>query len=220
VKTIAIHQPNFLPWRGYFQKIQQADIFVFLDDVQISLGSRKCVTNRVSMVRESTQKWLTMPIIRAEKISDVRLTNKQEPFEKIRNWYRKAPYFKMVIPVLKQIFAYEINYLADFNINAITILCQHLGINTPMLRSSTLGINSQKQDRILDIVSALGGDRYLSGTGAAIYQDEKAFKERDIALEYISHNLSPYPQPNCVTFIPGLSIIDLLMNCGLPPEHL
>lgn len=220
MKTVAIHQPNFLPWRGYFQKIQQADVFVFLDDVQFPLGNRGCVINRVSAVCNNEQKWLTMPIVRAERILDVRLKDTQEPLGKVRNWYRKAPYFKEVMPILEQVFSCETDSLADFNIKAITLFCQHLGIHTPLVRSSALGIYTQKQDRILDIVSALGGDRYLSGKGAAKYQSEEAFRERGITLEYIAHNITPYPQFNCATFTPGLSIIDLFMNCGLPPEHL
>ncbi|MDR2416830.1 MAG: WbqC family protein [Holosporales bacterium] len=222
MKTIAIHQPNFLPWRGYFQKIHQADVFVFLDDVQISLR-HNAITHRTRSLRNGTPQWLTMPVIRAEKILDVQIGDRARLCKlerKVREWYCKAPYFKTIFPILERVFAHETDSLAEFNINAITLLCHHLNIHTPLMRSSTLNISSTKQERILDIVTALGGDRYLSGKGAIDYQSEDAFKDRNITLEYISYNLAPYPQFNSNTFVPGLSVIDLLMNCGLPPPHL
>ena len=216
---IGIHQPNFFPWLGYFYKIYYSDMFVFLDNVKYSKNS---FINRVEILENSKKVWLTNAInyksknyINKTEIAD--LCWKEKHCSKIKNAYKNSNYFKEIYNVILNILdkVTEKN-IADININIIIQLSNILNIKTDFYRSSKLKIAKKftGDDRLIKIIHFLRGNQYLSGKGAANYQDEEKFKNNKIDLKYSSFQQKKYMQLSD-TFIEGLSILDPLFNAGI-----
>lgn len=221
-----IHQPNFLPWLGYFYKIHKSDHFVLIDNVQFIKGS---VCNRAKIKNnQGAEIWLTVPV-KGNKGSyvnynELELDYTQKWAVKMINQlnaaYVKAPYFDMFFNPLSDLLKQEHKSLADLNITLIKYICGQLGIKTPMSVASELAIDfGRKNDLNLNICKYFKANIYLSGTGAKKYNDEALFKNEGIAVEYSDFVHPVYPQ-QFGTFIPGLSIVDLLFNCGQQSLHI
>lgn len=215
--TIAIHQPNFIPWCGYFYKMSKADIFVLLDDV---LHSKKSYTNRINIKTPNGIKRLTVPLLKKEiLIKDIPISNdgkwNRQQIKLIHDSYSKAPYFNDYYSGLEEIFLDQWNYLVDFNIENINFIKNNLGINTNIIRSSELDIdNTDKNNRNLMITKELGGDVYLSGDGGGRqYNVEEMFHTEGLEVQYTSFSHPIYNQL-WGDFEFGLSILDLLFNEG------
>lgn len=217
--TAAIHQPNFLPWIGFFYKWIKSDILVLLDDVQFI---RRGYTNRVKIKGQEGERWLTVPVIKKGKyyqnINEVEID--KDPARKkkipgtIRTFYGKAPYFNDYYPGLESILEKDFTYLAEFNIELLTWLARQLGITTKMARASQMpGIEGQSTQRLVSICKAVGAERYLSGFGGQKYQEEEIFRETNIELLVYDFAHPVYPQM-WGEFLPGLSVLDLLFNTG------
>jgi hypothetical protein len=215
----AIHQPNFIPWIGYFYKMLKSDCFVFLDDVQYI---RRGFTARVKIKTPQGENWLTAPVKKKgryhQSVSEVELETgdiwKKKILGTLQSSYGKAPHFKTYFPGLETILQNEHHRLAELNIELIKWLAQILKINTPMVKSSEMaGINGQSSERLVGICKAVGASRYLSGFGGQKYQEEEIFKENGIELAVYDFKHPEYPQL-WGDFIPGLSAVDLLFNCG------
>jgi len=214
---VAIHQPNFLPWIGYFYKMYKSDIFVFLDNVQFSKNSYQ---NRVKIKTSQGAQWLTLPVFHkfGQLTKDVRINNNEKWKEKhlktIELNYKKAPYFNQIYNLLVKVYTNnKWELMTDFNIELITAICNFLDIKTKTVRASSLKTSGSATELLIDIVKKVGGDIYLSGKGGMKYQDENRFKEENITLIYTNFKHPVYPQL-WGEFIEGLSIIDLLFNCG------
>jgi len=214
---VAIHQPNFLPWIGYFYKMYKSDIFVFLDNVQFSKNSYQ---NRVKIKTSQGAQWLTLPVFHkfGQLTKDVRINNNEKWKEKhlktIELNYKKAPYFNQIYDLLVKVYTNnKWELMTDFNIELITAICNFLDIKTKTIRASSLNTSGSATELLIDIVKKVGGDIYLSGKGGMKYQDENRFKEESITLIYTNFKHPVYPQL-WGEFIEGLSIIDLLFNCG------
>jgi hypothetical protein len=219
--TVAIHQPNYIPWLGYFFKIAYADKFVFLDTVGYSVGS---LVNRNSIKTPCGSAWLTIPVLKCGRsgqlISEVETDN-------IRNWarrhlatlqsnYGRAPYFKEVLALLKPHYhsvAGDTSSLANFNIGLICSIATYLRLNTRCINASELNVSGQKTDLLLDICRAIGASTYVAGTGAKSYQEDTKFEDAGITPVYSSFSQRNYPQL-FGEFIGNLSVVDVLMNCG------
>ncbi len=214
---VAIHQPNFLPWLGFFYKMLKADIFVFLDNVQFSKNSYQ---NRVKIKSSQGAIWLTVPNLHnfGQLTKDMRMNNKEPWREKhLKTFemnYKKAPYFNTFYPLISEIY-YKKDWelLSEFNIELIKIICNFLGIKTKTIKASDLDVSGSSTGLLVSIVKKLGGSVYLSGYGGMKYQDEEKFKENGIELIYTDFKHPVYPQL-WGDFIEGLSIIDLIFNCG------
>jgi hypothetical protein len=215
----AIHQPNFIPWIGYFYKMLKCRRFVFLDDVQYI---RRGFTGRVKIKTPQGEKWLSVPVKKKgryhQSVSEVELesgdTWKKKVLGTLQSSYGKAPYFKTYFPEFETILQKDRHCLAELNIQLIQWLAQALEINTPMVKSSELaGVSGQSTERLVSICKAVGASRYLSGFGGQNYQEEEIFKENGIELVVYDFKHPEYPQL-WGDFIPGLSAIDLLFNCG------
>lgn len=215
---ISVHQPQYLPWLGYFHKMYQSDAFVFLDNVQYK---KREYQNRNRIRTKSGGIWLTVPVLSEEvpypKISSVRIDNSQAWQKK--HWraislnYGRAPYFKKYSAYFEDVFKKEWKMLADINIHITEYIAQSLGINRPMYLESQLNIATKNTMRIIDICSALKADTYLSGIGGKEYLDEKQFDLNGIRLLYQDFVHPKYLQ--CYEpFIPYMSIIDFMFNCG------
>ncbi len=221
---VAIHQPNFLPWLGWFDKLARADVFVLLDNVALQ-RTGGAYTNRVEMLVSGKRAWLTVPVARGadarERISEARIVETTPWRRKIRRAieqsYARAPFFGEIMPALDALFEPGEDRLAAFNIAGIRTLARLTGLKTEkMIKASDLAVSGSGTDLLIAIVRAAGGDIYLCGGGAGGYQDDAKFTEAGVGLQYQEFHHPTYPQINAGAFVPGLSIVDALMNCGGP----
>ncbi len=215
-KICAIHQPNFFPWLGYFDKIKQVDEFVFLDEVLIVKTGSSWV-NRVKLHCNGAAKWVTCPIKRVsgtQKINEVEFVDiswKEGFIGIVSNYYRKHPNFHNGMKIIKEII-YSNNSLklAEFNIHCIKVLASYLGLNVKFILQSDLNITSSSTQLLIDLTKAVGCNSYLCGGGASGYQEDELFAKAGVKLVYQDYEPKPYGDP--LKFIPGLSIIDFLMS--------
>lgn len=221
--VVAIHQPNFFPWLGYFDKINRADVFVFMDDVIYPKSGSGMGTwsNRVKILVQGTEHWIGCPVVRehgAQIIKKVRINQQQNWQEKILKTikynYARAPFFNETMAWLETLIMDTEELLAEYNIKDILTICELLGINSTFIRQSELETNVASTDLLIEIVEKVGGQAYLCGGGAGGYQEDDKFDLAGIKLIYQDFNHPIYTQPGTI-FIPGLSIIDAFMNLGI-----
>jgi hypothetical protein len=219
---VAIHQPNFLPWLGYFDKLAQADIFVLLDNVPLQRTGGN-YTNRVEMLISGKRTWVTVPVARAaetrERISEARIIDngpwRRKICAAVEQSYARAPGFAETMPLVRSLLEQPGDGLAEFNIAALRRLAEASGLDTRRLRrASEMQVSGAGTDLLVAIVRAAGGDTYLCGGGSGGYQEDDKFTTAGIELRYQNFRHPAYPQVNTSEFIPGLSIVDALMNCG------
>ena len=215
--VVAIHQPNFIPWLGFFYKLAQADTFILLDTVQFSTGS---YTNRTRIRSSEGDRWLTIPVKHhfGDPIRDVVSTpGKQwraEHLTTLRMCYGRYRFFDDVFPLVESWYRENVSdHLAEFNENIIRRVAELLNFRTNIVRSSTLGCTGSKTELILCLARSVGASVYLSGQGGATYQDEQGFRNAGIELRYSDFIHPVYPQ-RYVPFVTGLSILDMLFSCG------
>ncbi|MEK9627411.1 MAG: WbqC family protein [Nitrospinota bacterium] len=215
---VAILQPSYLPWLGFFEQMHRSDKFVLYDDVQFTRRDWRN-RNRVR-VREGSV-WLTVPIIQKNKFEqsllDTQIDNStswnRKHLETIRCHYSKAPYFDSYFPWCEEIYNREWNFLLDLSLETIQYLKGQLKIETPLLRSSELGVKGNKTERLIGICKQLRATHYLSGDSAKNYISEEEFSNENITLEYQEYQHPQYPQ-RYEGFVPFMSALDLLFNCG------
>ena len=220
---VAIHQPNFFPWLGYFDKISRSDVFIFLDDVQFpKTGGVWC--NRVKLLVGAEAKWLTAPVDRS--FNGVRNVN-QMVFSDKENWrkralntiayeYRRAAFFDETYSLIEPLILFQENNIARYNIHTIKSIVSAVGLSATLLKnSSELITNSVATQRLIDLTKCMDGDTYLCGGGAADYQQDDMFSRFGINLEYQKFHHPTYSQSGASVFFSGLSVIDALMNLGL-----
>jgi hypothetical protein len=216
---IAIHQPNFLPWLGYFYKMARADTFVFLDNVAFADGG---YTNRVKIKTAQGAQWLTVPVLKkglsgqpiVELAASDRVDWRRKTLAALETNYRQCPYYKDYAPRLGEILSGAGNNLADLNIQLIEYLAAQLGITTPTVRSSQLKIEGDVGDHVnIALCKTLGADTYFSGLGAKAYQKDEDFRKAKVRLVYTGFQHPTYPQP-FGAFEAGMSVMDLLFNAG------
>jgi len=217
--TVAIHQPNYLPWLGYFAKIARADAFVFLDDAQFTKGG---YTNRVRILSAKGPRWLTVPVAVSlgDAIDRVRPSATGWPrahLDLLRNEYRKAACFKQVLPDLSDmLLSVPEGSLAEVNAHLVRAVARRLGLSCSFLRSSELGVAGAADDRLVEITAAVApGGSYLSGQGGARYQDPEKFKAAGLGFAYLGFAHPSYAQGAMARdFVPGLSVLDAAMHLG------
>ncbi|MBP2291288.1 WbqC family protein [Azospirillum rugosum] len=213
---VAIHQPNYLPWLGYFTKIANADVFVFLDDAQLPQG--RSFVHRTRIHSAAGGDWLSAPVRRAERqlIRDVRFADddwRRRHRATLLHTYRRTPHFEPVMALVDRILEADTDLLAAFNMRAAMLLADHLGLSCRFELSSAFGVESTSDERLIDLVKAVGGDTYLSGVGGQNYQDPAKFERAGIDLWVREFTPHPYGQgPGA--FQPCLTILDALFNIG------
>lgn len=222
---VCILQPNYIPWKGYFDLILKSDIFVFLDDVQYT---KRDWRNRNLIKTPNGTSWITIPIDLSEgsKVplnmvktkNDLWINNHLEQFK--RN-YKKSKFFNEIFDLLNNCYR-EINsnYLISINSSLIFKICDYLDINTKFLNSSSLNIKSvEKSKRILSICKSLNTTEYITGIKSKNYIEEDSFKKENIKIYYEEYkNQKPYPQL-WGGFDGKVSIVDLLFNCGVESKY-
>jgi hypothetical protein len=215
---VAIHQPNYFPWLGYFHKIALADVFVFLDDVQYSKNS---YTNRVQLLCNGKPKWLTIPVSFSfgEPITKVQAAKADwlgDHSERLTAYYSHAPHFAAVWPLIHEMLkTTPPDNLAAINSHLVKAIAAKLNLPCTFVSSSDLGITDARgDDRLIEIVSAIArGGTYLFGRGGANYQDEQKYREAGIDTRGSAFQHPEYPQGDH-DFVPGLSVTDALFQLG------
>lgn len=216
MKVVSIHQPNYIPWLGYFYKIHQSDCFVFLDDAQYS---NEGMHNFHYILTPQGPVRLKIPVQQTlgDKINEVstkdKLGWKEKHLKLIEINYRKAKYFEEIYLDINNLLFREYASLAEMNSEIIKFISLKLGLNTEFINSSDLNFSSSREEKILDICSALKADVYYSGLGARVYQNEENFVKRGIEIRYTDFKSFQYKQL-FAGFDKILSIIDYLMNYG------
>lgn len=215
---VSIHQPNFIPWIGYFYKIAKSDIFVILDDVDYTKNS---FINRNRIKTPNGAQWLTIPVIHAgrsgQHINEVEIQFFEKNYRKIKSSlqsnYSKSKYYNEVISIFENYNSFNDN-LAKFNEYFIRNIANYLGLKTKIIRSSDLNnIRGESTERLVSICSELQASSYLAGFGSTSYQDDKLFfdaKIKPIVYDFIH----PIYNQLWGDFESNLSIVDLIMNEG------
>jgi hypothetical protein len=222
--VVGIHQPNFLPWLGYFDKIRQADVFVLLDDAQFPKKGATW-TNRVRMLVSGAPAWVTVPIKRGyhgtREVREIRIDDSRPWREKtvrtLEQSYGRAPCADEVVPLVRELLEEDMELLAELNERGIRRLAGGLGLTdrTRLVRSSELGVGTTATERLIDLVRAVDGAIYLSGAGAGGYQDESLFAHAGIELRVQEFEHPSYAQAGSGDFVAGLSAVDALAAVGL-----
>lgn len=220
--VVAIHQPNFLPWLGYFDKLARADIFVLLDDVQFPKKGGTWV-NRVRMLTGGGQAgWATVPVDRSyhgvRAINEMRIDDsrpwRQKLLKTIRTSYAKTAGFAEVFPLAERLIEGSGAALAELNEDAIRALADALGLTeTKLVRSSELEVAGHATDLLVEIVTELGGGAYLCGAGSGEYLEPQKFEMAGIDLRMQKFGHPVYDQAGG-EFVEGLSILDAAMSLG------
>ena len=219
MKTVVIAQPTYLPWMGYFYLIQESDVFVFLDSVQFEKQSWQC---RNKIKGPNGEIILTVPIVRNrldQNIKDVKINNsfdwQRKHHESIRASYANALHFKEYRGFLEKIYKNEWNLISQLNMEIIKHITNILGFKTEFLQSSDMQAKGKATELVVNICKEVGADRYIASAGARVYMKphEHLFKDCGIKLEYLDYKHPVYPQ-RFGDFIPHLSVIDVMLNCG------
>ena len=212
------HQPEYLPYFGFFCKMIHADVFVLVDHVQFL---KKSFQNR-NYIRSGTDPiLLTVPVLTngrsRQSIRDVEIG--PEGAWARRHWksitlnYGKAPFFEAYRAPIETVYARPWKWLVDLNTALVSALMSSFGISKTILFSSELGVDGHKTDLLVDLCRRVGASTYLSGAGARAYVDESRFAEAGLTHEFLEVRHPAYRQCHH-GFVPNVAGIDVLFNCG------
>ncbi len=216
---VTSHQPGYLPWCGFFQKALKADLFVLLDNVQFPRGQSWVNRNRIK--GPSGTIWLTVPVKKKGKglqsIRDVEAYNERDWQRKhcltLLHAYGNAPYFEEHFPFFREIYSREWERLIDLNLTTLNYIKETLSLKTEFKLASTLGVEGRGTELLQKICEKSGSNTYLVSHAARRYIDPSEFEAKVIKLLFPNFKQPVYPQL-WGEFIPNLSIVDLIFNCG------
>jgi len=220
---LSVHQPQYIPWLGYFDKIDNSDCFVYLDIVQYK--SRE-FQNRNKVRTKDGWLWLTVPVVSKgadrQRVDEVLIDNSSDwmsvHWKTLQSCYNRAPCFNLYRDFFEDVYVSKPwERLIDLNVHITAYVCEQLGIDTPVEYESKIGTSSQSTERIIELCQKLKSDTYLTGIGGRAYLDEAKFQEAGIKLIYQEFEHPIYQQLYCKTsddFLSCLSILDLLFNEG------
>ena len=221
---VSIHQPNYFPYPGFFQKVSLSDIHVILDKAQFQFD----ITNRNKIVtRDGSWIRIFVPIKTGQKFFEIRNVeiNNDLPWAE-NNWnliyesYNTAPFFDFYKTFLNSIYRKKWENIFDLNLQTLKKVFDWLKIKTKIIFESELNVTGTSSERLLDICKKTGATKYLSGPGGKNYLNEKIFAQDKINVEFQKYNPVIYTQKNTKAFIPNLSILDLLFNVGLDSKKI
>lgn len=215
---VSMHQPNYLPWSGFFHKMSRSDVLVLLDTVQYTKNGFQ---NRTQIKTPQGASWLTVPVLTRGRFKQV--TNlveidkktgwKRKHLRSIETNYGRAPHFERYLSWLEDLYGRDWDKLVDLNTFAIRYIAEELKIETRIVMASCLGVSGSGSELLLSICETLGASVYLSGPSGKRYLEEKRFEERNIRVAFHGFVHPAYGQ-QFGGFVPNLSIIDLLLNRG------
>ncbi|MCG2712339.1 MAG: WbqC family protein [Candidatus Omnitrophica bacterium] len=217
-KRIAIMQPGYLPWLGFFELMYNCDLFVFLDDVQYT---KRDWRNRNRIRTHNGWQWLTVPAFNRNKreqlLKNVQINNQinwqKQHFNALRINYRKSKFFDSFSLELESIYFKSWDNLLELNIELILYLAKMFSIETPYIFSSSLNIKNTKSERILEICKLLNANELYDSKAASNFLDLSLFEKEKITVKFQDYRHPVYEQVY-KPFIAYLSAIDLLFNCG------
>lgn len=213
---VSIHQPDYIPYLGYFYKIYKSDIFAFYDDAQFSNDNLHHQNKIKAPLGELKLKipveYHFMDPINAVRTKD-ELGWKEKHLKIIEMNYARSKYFKELFPLFKDLLLCEYESLSDMNITINRFICYSFGFTTNFIKVSDLEVMSKSEEKVIDICQLLNASTYFSGNGARAYQQEEHFINRGIKLVYSDYKSISYPQ-QWKSFIPQLSVLDYIFNCG------
>ncbi len=218
---VAIHQPNFFPWLGYFNKIARCDVFLVLDDVQYQKTGSSW-SNRVKMLVGGQARWVTAPVrrpahgtARIDELSWVIEPWRDRLVRTLAANYAGAPFFHQAMDLVRPLIGEPEPSVARYNLKVIRGLCDALGLPLRRVSSSQFRLTSASNERLVELCRHVGCDTYLAGGGAQDYQQDDVFQAAGIRVLYQSFQHPVYRQHGSDEFVAGLSIVDALMNCGI-----
>ncbi len=219
--VVAIHQPQYLPWLGYFDKLDRCDVFCLLDTVQYKKNEFQ---NRNRIKTADGWQWLTVPVTYRfpQRINEVGVNQtvdwQRKHLQALKTNYRKAPFFDSYIASFEEFYQQSHELLTQVNMACIQLLMELLGLEQKLVLASTLAVETEDPTlRLVEICRSVEGDTYLSGRDGAKYLDVEVFQSHQIQVLFQDFKHPEYPQ--CYgPFEPNLSVVDLLFNCG--PESL
>lgn len=219
---LSVHQPQYIPWLGYFDKIAKSGHFVFLDCVQYK---EREFQNRNKVRTDKGAIWLTVPVeskgMGRQRIDQVRVDNsvdwRRKHWDTLKACYGRAAHFREYSAFFEDTYSRQWHTLMALNVHIIEYLLKSLSINTPISFESALKTSTSSTDRIIEICRKLGADTYLSGSGGKDYLEEEKFQAAGIRLEY-QHFVHPVYHQQFMRdehdFLPYMSALDLIFNEG------
>ncbi|MGD8255415.1 MAG: WbqC family protein [Syntrophobacterales bacterium] len=215
--VVAIHQPQFLPWLGYFNKLDRSDVFCLLDTVQYKKNEFQ---NRNRIKTADGWQWLTVPVTYRfpQRIREVGVNQtvnwQRKHLQALRSNYSKAPFFESYYASFEEFCHQPYEMIVDVNVASIELLMQLLGLERKLVLASSLQVDTEDPTlRLVQICQTLGGAAYLSGKDGAKYMDVDMFASHEIDVLFQDFKHPQYPQ--CYgPFEPNMSVVDLLFNCG------
>ena len=219
MKSVAILQSNYIPWKGYFDLIASVDEFILYDDMQYT---RRDWRNRNQIKTPQGLSWLTIPVqVKGKYHQTIRETEIDGTARAALHWkalcqkYRRAAHFDEISSWLEPLYLGKVPHgLSELNRTFIQAICRHLGIATRITASWDYSLEDGKTERLASLCTQAGGTRYVSGPSARDYIDENVFAERGLELAWFDYAGYPeYPQL-WGDFAHNVSVLDLLFNCG------
>ncbi len=213
-----VHQPNYLPYLGFFEKAFKSDVFILYDTTQFKKNDWQ---NRNKICVSDGWQWISLPILHdfGQKIFEVKIKDPQKSL--IKNWrtlqvtYSRAPYFKKYSTAFEEIYNSGIELLSELNCRIITKTAEYLGIKTKFVRSSELQpINSTSTQALIDLTKLVDADTYISGGEGINYLDMELWNRTGLKIMFQKYHHPQYTQFNNKEFQSYMNILDLLFNCG------
>lgn len=215
-KTVVILQSNYIPWKGYFDLIKQADEFIFYDEVQYTVRDWR---NRNRIKSPQGLRWLTIPVGQRidRKIFEVEMSNqiwKKKHWEALNQAYKHAPYIVESQELFEQLYTTELNNLSEYNQHSIAAICKWIGIETAFSDSRTYKAQGDRLEKLSDILTKSGADRLLCGPNVKKYLKETDLTEKGFSLEIIDYSHYPEYAQLYSPFTHQVSILDLIVHVG------
>jgi hypothetical protein len=216
---VTAHQPNFLPWLGFFDKMRHSDVLVLLDTVQFT---KRGFQNRARIKSSDGPRWLTVPVVTKgrydQRTLDVEIDESQAWRQVHRRTFdsvlARAPYRDALLECVDPVYADEgLHRLTPFTTALIERVAHRFGITTRIVHASDLDVDASSTELMIGVTRAVGGDTYLSGPSGRGYLDPGSFLAHGLELRYHSDRAEPYPQ-RVGEFVPGLSCADYIANVG------
>jgi hypothetical protein len=217
-----VHQPNFIPWMGFFAKIAAADVYVVMDNVQFP---RNTWVNRVRVGGNGPAVWLTVPVRHASRLA-IRIDEVEISWESdwtrkhlatLEQRYARSPWLRQVLDALQAALERKQRFLVDQNLDLIQRMLFLCDIDRQIIRGSQLAAGGSASELIVAMCREIGASEYLAGQGAANYDDLAVYARGGIAYRTANFEQPEYPQRGGGAFVPGLSILDALLSVG--PER-
>jgi hypothetical protein len=218
MKKVAILQSNYIPWKGYFDIIRQADVFVMYDEVQYTKNDWR---NRNLIKTPNGPQWLTIPVSQknlGQKINETEVSLKNW---NVKHWntlvanYGKAPFFREYSPMFKELYlGMDTTFLSEINLKFIRLINEILEIDTEIIDSTILSLVGDKNERLIEAITKLNGTHYISGPAAQSYMDVNTFEANNITVEWMDYQNYPEYNQQHPPFSHGVTVVDLIFNEG------